>query len=89
MSQHIKYFCRGTCSRESLHEIENFVEDPITGNFAKLKCIKCNEPPFVVSYPKGSPLPSNQSPRVGGVLIDLEDQPTDNHEIVRPPFFFT
>lgn len=71
MARHIGYYCRGKCSSETLHEIENFVEEP-KGNFAKLKCIKCIEPSFVVEYPQGATAPTNLSPRVGGVLLDEE-----------------
>lgn len=68
----IKYYCRGRCSSETMHEIENFSEDPQKGNFAKLQCIKCAEPAFVVEYPRGATAPTNLSRRVGGILLDDE-----------------
>jgi hypothetical protein len=71
----VSYYCRGKCCKETQHEIENFVEES-KGNFAKLQCIKCTEPSFVVEYPQGAKAPDRLSRRVEGILVD-DEQPTD------------
>ena len=73
----IKYFCRGRCSAETLHEIENTDTSNAKFNVAKLQCIKCTHPPFVVEYKKDEAEPNRLSPRTGGMLIDDEQQPCD------------
>ena len=69
----INYYCR-RCSKETSHEIENFDENP-RRNVAKLNCIKCVEPPFVVEYPQGSKAPTRLSQRVDMNLVceDFEE----------------
>lgn len=70
----IRFYCRGKCSAESLHEIRSFNETSVKANFAKLKCINCNHLPFIVEYPKGSRAPDRLSRRVEGILVD-DEQP--------------
>ncbi len=74
---HIGFFCRGKCSAETLHGILDFTEIHPLMNYAKLKCVKCDEQPFVVEYPKGTQAPTNLSRRIGHELSTDEQQPTD------------
>lgn len=74
MNNHIDFYCRGKCQGTTTHEIENTLETN-NGNFAKLKCIKCNTPPFVIQYPAHTS-PTQTSRRVGGDLIG-DEQPED------------
>ncbi len=73
---HIGFYCRGKCSAETLHGILAVNEEGPHNNYAKLKCIKCNEPELLVEYPKGHNAPTSISRRVGGELQD-DEQPTD------------
>lgn len=61
---HIGFHCKGNCSKETLHQIEGFDESGKKANYARLKCIKCNEPSFVVQYPKGANAPTSNSHRL-------------------------
>ena len=77
MSQHIGYYCRGKCSAETMHKIIDFSEENPHHNYAKLSCIKCSEPPFVVVYDKQLRAPSNHSQRVSDILPSSDEQPAD------------
>ena len=87
MSNHLGYWCR-KCSAETLHKVVDFNEEGAHHNYAKLDCIKCNEPPFIVVYDKQMRAPTSKSQRITDILPSTDEMPSDNfdHSGWKPPF---